>query len=125
MKKFTMSVLVHRSGMDFSGNGISNQFDKLDVVFFPEWTTEKEIRNIVINDTENIQDNNLIYFPRPNMRPMAVPAHVLRGQPIYGKEVDRAYNSQMFGGNFVYSSDSNCPNLGPIHVHDRVELYQR
>lgn len=27
----------------------------------------------------------------------------------------------MFGGNFVYTSDSRFPSKAPIHVHDRIE----
>jgi hypothetical protein len=30
----------------------------------------------------------------------------------------------MFGGNFVYSSDSRFPSDQPIHVHDRFETWE-
>ena len=31
----------------------------------------------------------------------------------------------MFGGNFVYTSDSRFPNKYPIPVHDRYETYEQ
>jgi len=31
-------------------------------------------------------------------------------------------NGGMFGGHFIYSSDSRFPSDAPIHVHDRYEV---
>lgn len=54
---------------------------------------------------------------------------VLVKRTIFGKEVlsavpksilDKGYGS-MFGGNFIYTSDSRFPSDAPIKVHDRVE----
>lgn len=45
---------------------------------------------------------------------IAVPAGFKRG---------RTYNllGPMFGGQFIYSSDSRFPSDQPIHIHDRFE----
>lgn len=47
---------------------------------------------------------------------------------VEGKAGNRTYlkpkgevEYTMFGGNFVYSSDSRFPYDRPVHVHDRVE----
>jgi hypothetical protein len=41
-------------------------------------------------------------------------------QPLMG-ENDKTWF--MFGGNFVYTSDSRFPNTYPLSIHDRVEVY--
>ena len=47
---------------------------------------------------------------RGNRKYIAVPADT----------PDREY--PMFGGHFIYTSDSSFPSDQPIHVHDRFEL---
>jgi len=40
---------------------------------------------------------------------------------LFAKPLDSEDSWTMFGGNFIYSSDSRFPNKYPIPVHDRVE----
>jgi hypothetical protein len=40
---------------------------------------------------------------------------------IHAEPIEDPKGNRMFGGNFVYSSDSRFPSDYPIPVHDRVE----
>jgi hypothetical protein len=40
---------------------------------------------------------------------------------IHAEPVEIPQGLRMFGGNFVFTSDSRFPNRYPIPVHDRVE----
>ncbi len=57
-------------------------------------------------------DTILIYKDRGKTPPMCVP-HEKFAQP--------GWSGWMFGGNFIYSSDSRFPSSQPIAIHDRQE----
>jgi hypothetical protein len=88
---------------DTSANGLSSKKDRLMLVFegskSPFKTSEGEDYLVLIKRT------------------------------IYGKEVLSAVpksildsgKHSMFGGNFIYTSDTRFPSDSPIKVHDRVE----
>lgn len=40
---------------------------------------------------------------------------------VHAEPIDEPNGNRMFGGNFIYTSDSRFPNQYPIPVHDRVE----
>lgn len=65
-------------------------------------------------DLSNVPDDSLVLVERElwgEPSNYAVPASILKG-----------HKHSMFGGNFIYTSDSRFPEKRPIPVHDRVEL---
>ena len=98
-----LTVEVYRTaGIDCTNNGVTSETSQTFVVpceFGPissDWAEEREYVILVPGKAGN----------RMHVKPEGVGRHT------------------MFGGNFVYSSDSRFKeNYGsnPIHVHDRIE----
>lgn len=90
-----LMVNVYRSGQgDSTNGGVSSKSDAL--LLYGEGVAE-------------------VFEHRPGL-----PVVKLIKRTIFGKERIQAENN-MFGGNFIYSSDSRFPSQYPIPVHDRVE----
>ena len=87
---------------DCTGNGVSAKAKSLNLI----WNNDDL-------DLEKLNDNDLVltefeYAGEITLR--AVPVSLIKGDKWY-----------MFGGNFIYSSDSRFPSKSPIKIFDRVE----
>ena len=104
MKGLLVHVFAARYRADCSNNGITKQYDQL-VLFGADGPFE----------------------PRDGMPPLLLKnkgPNYLYAVPCNnaGEELERRGEvGPMFGGNFVYTSDSRLPSKAPIPVHDRWE----
>ena len=93
------------------------------------------LRNSLGDSTNNgltSKEDTLVLHHGPDMQVDMIPGDelILVERTIFGKQSNYAvpasiFNSgvhSMFGGNFIYTSDSRFPSDGPIKVHDRVEV---
>ena len=62
------------------------------------------------------------FLSNPGNRPVVVLKDKFDGDYVYAKPADAGNVWTMFGGNFIYSSDSRFPSRQPIPVHDRIEV---
>ena len=99
---------VYRYGtQDTTANGLSSKKDQLMLVD-PEGEYTKNAPFNVDDEEDYLVLMRKSFRGKPYM--YAVPKSIL----------DEGARS-MFGGNFLYSSDSRFPYGGPIKIHDRVE----
>lgn len=101
-------VFVLRSDVDCTNGGLTTKHDKF----------------VLIGDGlpeifEPSEDSPPLYLIRRKF-----PAKDGSGMRDYLHASTTPSQSGMFGGNFVYSSDSRFPNDYPISVHDRFERGQ-
>lgn len=102
MKGFAVQVFASKSIGDCSNNGVTSKYNEL----------------YLVND-------NICCIPRI----VDVPEEQALVLKYRGKdylcavplEINKSGKHSMFGGNFVYASDSRFPSNYPIPVHDRVE----
>lgn len=100
-----LAVNVYRnSGIDCTANGISANHDRLVAVNIP---------NSPFNPTE---DSPGVYIEN---RTLFGESGYWVAYPLNDDGTPR--KGGMFGGNFIYSSDSRFPNEFPIPIHDRFE----
>ena len=109
-KVYALPVSVYRNASygDCSNGGVSSKYDRLLLI-------GDGIEGCIAVDLDDEEAaKQVIYLERRN---------------IWGKEYPTVYpianatdgNWRMFGGNFVYTSDSRFPCDFPIPIHDRVE----
>lgn len=61
----------------------------------------------------------LVYDPRTDMsKRFGYPCGI-----VIPKRLVKSQKNVMFGGNFVYTSDSRFPSRAPLPIHDRVESF--
>lgn len=109
-KGLMVDVLTHKpylkQNVDCSANGISSKNDTL-----------------ILIDEEN--ENFCKVFEGDETNTVKIVRREIGGRkyihctPI--TERPKNCNGPMFGGNFIYSSDSRFPNDYPIPIHDRYE----
>lgn len=111
-KGLMVFVLRDAGGADCTNGGASSKF----------------ARFILVDESGEFMDgNSWVFSPKPDMPLLRLlPGHLggaaerrdFRAvpEPPPGKR-----GEPMFGGNFVFSSDSRFPALGPIPIHDRWE----
>ena len=99
MKKIRTDVYRNQSG-DATNGGLSSQFNSLDVYISGYKIDE------LPNDALVLVERNLFGKDAWYVKPVAL---------------IKSNKQSMFGGNFVYSSDSRFPADSPIKIHDRVE----
>jgi len=110
MKGLLVSIYQRRDGSNCSNNGISSKFDRCILV------------------GEGVPE---IFEPSED-----TPAVMLRKKSVFGKEYIYAspYHPEdpnndktwyMFGGQFVYTSDSRMPTKHPLPLHDRTETQEQ
>ena len=96
-----ISTFVYRNSLgDSTANGLTANNDRLDLYYN-------------VTDYTDLPDDALVLIERNiggRKANYAVPANIAKSK-----------THSMFGGNFVYTSDSQFPEDGPISVHDRVE----
>lgn len=100
-----ISVEVYRSNMsDCTLNGLTSRFNTLEL-----YSDVKGSDIVLVPDDALVMVERTIQGERCDY---AVPAYILKN----------GY-TKMFGGNFVYTSDSRFPDIyrRPLPVHDRVE----
>ena len=100
--KSILTFTLRDSLGDCTNNGLTSKQDKLELFF-----------NVNDSDINNLPDDALVLIKKSFM-----------GKPFYfAKPVSlvKSDRHSMFGGNFIYTSDSRFPFDAPIKVHDRVE----
>lgn len=105
MKKYKgLLVFVYKMpDYDCTANGISH--DKTQLILIGEGIPE-------IFDGD---ETNTVVLVKRNL----LGKEYLHVEPVWeNKETKQWF---MFGGNFIYSSDSRFPNIYPISIHDRVD----
>ena len=120
IKGLSCSVYTNSNG-DSTNDGLSSKKDSL-IVVNAIGKSEKEIRKMNPKDfgsfnspstTENEPDFLVVYektFFGREKHLRAVPYSVIMSGEHF-----------MFGGNFIYTSDSRFPSDSPIKIFDRVE----
>lgn len=104
MKKFLLGFVYKTPLADSTNGGLSSQTDKGLLFESPHGNiTEEDLQN-----TKKALDHLVIISKNGYVK--AVPSKILKD----GKH-------SMFGGNFIYTSDSRFPSDYPIPIHDRVE----
>ena len=102
MKKILTFPLRHNLG-DCTANGLTSRVNMVDL-YYGEVNTEvlDELEeDVLVLIKRNLWGRNADY---------AVPYSIIK-EGVHS----------MFGGNFIYTSDSRFPDDRPIPVHDRVE----
>jgi len=106
MKKFLLAFVYKSPLADSTNGGLSSQTDKGLLFESPHGNiTEEDIQF-----TKRTLDHLVIIKDGRTQHFYAVPSKILKD----GKH-------SMFGGNFIYTSDSRFPSDYPIAIHDRVE----
>lgn len=100
MKTILTSVLRNSLG-DSTNNGLSSKEDSIIMHYGAGLDLD------MIPDDELVLVERTLFGKQANY---AIPAAILKS--------DR---HSMFGGNFIYTSDSRFPSDAPISVHDRLE----
>jgi len=104
MKKFLLAFVYKSPLADSTNGGLSSQTDKGLLFESPHGNiTEEDLQF-----TKRTLDHLVIISKNGYVK--AVPSKILRA----GKH-------SMFGGNFIYTSDSRFPSDYPIPIHDRIE----
>jgi hypothetical protein len=107
----TVNVLTRKSylkqNVDCSANGISSKNDTLILIN----ESDKNFCKVFEGD-----ETNTVRLVRRNIGGQ----EYVHCEPI----TERPPNTvgPMFGGNFIYTSDSRFPNKYPIAIHDRYEI---
>lgn len=108
MKGFSVCVYKSARFGDCSLGGISSKFPEL--ILLPTESTRKQ--GIIVPELFEAHDNGIFLYYRPEFKDLiAAPENYL----------DKEHYWYMFGGNFLWSSDSRFPAKFPIKIHDRRE----
>ena len=110
MSKSGLLVFVYRNGEDCTNGGITSKQDQI-ILVLPEGGPFK------VRDGEPY----LVLNPREEMS-RALGHDCTVAEPGFDHRMTEEYWN-MFGGNFIYSSDSRFPKNHPIPVHDRFDKY--
>lgn len=97
---------------DCTADGLSSKNDKLHLV----WSADPngDLIGLTPDQVTKVPDDELVLIVRTiggTPANYVVPASIAKGNKM-----------PMFGGNFVYSSDSRFPSDAPIKIHDRIEV---
>jgi hypothetical protein len=106
-KGLMVNVYVHKPYLDCSANGISTKNDRLILI---------EVGTDNIPAIFDGDENNTVKLVRKDT---VDSEEYLCCVPITKRPENS--NGPMFGGNFIYSSDSRFPSKYPIPIHDRYE----
>ena len=102
MKKGLLSN-VYRPVYDCTGGGVTSRVSHVIVVW------------------PDMPDDCKVFEPTDNVPLVKLVPHRSYGYTVQPMETPINKSGPMFGGNFVYSSDSRFPSDHPIHVFDRFE----
>lgn len=108
MNGMIMDVLRHANGMNATNGGITSKVTR--VIVTGKWADGTPIPEI--------------FEPREDCPEVKVGVNLPPYFHVYPIDLNPKLVGPMFGGNFVYSSDSRCPAY-PIPVHDRQETPQQ
>ena len=100
-----LPVNVFRTNYDCTANGISSNQNRLILIG----------ENIVELFEANKDNSNVVKLIKRKIGEK----EYLHCEPISKRP--ESCNGPMFGGNFIYTSDSRFPNDYPIAIHDRYE----
>tara|TARA_R100000951_G_scaffold100714_1_gene91610 strand:+ start:106 stop:453 length:348 start_codon:yes stop_codon:yes gene_type:complete len=112
MVRSQITWVLKNSLGDCTADGLSSKNDKLQLV----WSADPNGDPIGLTPDQvaKVPNDYLILIVRTiggTPANYAVPASIAKGN-----------KRPMFGGNFVYASDSRFPSDAPIHIHDRIEV---
>ncbi len=99
MKGLIVYTLIHKNGSDCTNEGVTSKYDKFILV------------------GEGVPE---LFEPSEDTPVLELKKKFYGREYIHASPITERYT--MFGGNFVYSSDSRFPSDYPIPVHDRVEV---
>ena len=99
--KTVLTYVLRNSLGDCSNNGLSSREDSIIMHYGSDLNLD------MIPDDELVLIERTIFGRESNY---AIPASIAKS----GRH-------SMFGGNFIYTSDSRFPNHAPLRVHDRIE----
>jgi len=99
MKNIATFVLRNNLG-DATNSGLTSREDRITLHY-------GEINKDEVNDNDLVLIERVLWGEQCNY---AVPGSIYKSD-----------KHSMFGGNFIYTSDSRFPSDAPIKVHDRVE----
>jgi len=102
-KSLIVDVYRDAKGYDSTNNGISSKHDDLFLI------------GEGVSGPFEAEDDKTVKLVKRNF-PFGEYLHV---EPLIQPENGK---SPMFGGNFIYTSDSRFPSKYPIPVHDRFEF---
>ena len=100
----TLTFVLRNALGDSTANGLTSREDSIIL---------HHGQDVDLADLTLIPDDELVLVERE-----------LFGKPAwYAKPAGllKSNTHSMFGGNFIYTSDSRFPSRAPIQVHDRVE----
>lgn len=109
MKGLPCSVFVNKEYGDCSNRGVTSR-----------------VKSVILLDPAGVSATPLpgVFEPTDDCPALVLKEKNLFGNPYYyAVPIDLARGGQcvMFGGAFIYTSDSRFPSRQPIAVHDRVE----
>jgi len=99
MSRLYVDILKHKD-TDCTNNGLSSKHDEAILIW---------------NENDDHIEKNMPYTPCIFVLKQG------RGGRKYIAVPFKETGYPMFGGNFLYSSDSRFPSEQPIHIHDRIE----
>lgn len=110
MKGLTCSVYANKEHGDCSNRGVTSR-----------------VKSVILLDPAGVSDS----IPRLFEPTDDCPALVLKEKKVFGEpyyyavplDLDGSGKNVMFGGAFIYTSDSRFPSRQPLPVHDRVERW--
>ena len=101
----TVLTLVYRNNLgDSTNNGVTSGQDSINLHYGPDAD---------LADLNDFPDDDLVLVER----------RLFGKKAWYAVPIGAYKNNKqtMFGGNFVYTSDSRFPGSAPLPVHDRIE----
>ena len=118
MIKLSVSVFCDKDLGDCTNNGVTSRHSRM--ILFSQCTKEEALKHCI---ESGINVDSALYL---NMRELWGEDHPF-AEPLI-KPSNKV--GPMFGGNFVYTSDSRLYNFGgkyhlPIPVHDRFETQEQ
>jgi len=80
-------------------------------------TSTHDIVLLVGKDVPEVSEGDGVFLPILKL----VKRNIFGREHIHAEPLEVPQGNRMFGGNFIYTSDSRFPSQYPIPVHDRVE----
>lgn len=96
-----LMVYVYRTNYDATNGGVTSSHDRVLLV------------------GEGVPE---VFKASDDLPALRLVKRIIGGNPyLHAEPIEKHGKHHMFGGNFIYVSDSRFPNRYPIPVHDRTE----
>ena len=109
VKTLPVEVMYNNAYRKCANGGITEQVEVLYLVCDDGWLSLPETDPRLIKLVKHVREGELAYVHAEQINPGDT-SHLC---------------GPMFGGNFVYTSDSRFPGRYPIPVHDRYETWEQ